>query len=199
MFLTNLLTDPLCVSVYAVQRRAIVTVLDAHRQDLDTTSLTSGLKGMGILTEEQYQKLASLDDERRHEALLYTLLAHDGPDTYDKLVECMELRDTSIAADLQGVLVYSSFRLQNLRLFIIHNILHVFCAATLEDVKESPGALSVIGSFKGTLLSHYQKDIMLPQVVSGLYARGNNYLTSTSYIHCPMIQYWNICYHGSIQ
>ena len=96
----------LCVSVYAVQRRAIVTVLDAHRQDLDTTSLTSDLKGMGILTEEQCQKLASLDDERRHEALLYTLLAHDGPDTYDKLVECMELRDTSIAADLQGVLVY---------------------------------------------------------------------------------------------
>ena len=89
-----------------MQRRAIVTVLDAHRQDLDATSLTSDLKGMGILTEEQCQKLASLDDERRHEALLYTLLAHDGPDTYDKLVECMELRDTSIAEDLQGVLVY---------------------------------------------------------------------------------------------
>ena len=89
-----------------MQRRAIVTVLDAHCEDLDTTSLTSGLKGMGILTKEQCQKLASLDDERRHEALLYALLAHDGPDTYDKLVECMELRDTSIAADLQGVLVY---------------------------------------------------------------------------------------------
>ena len=99
--LTNLF-----VSIYAVQRRAIVTVLDAHGEDLDTTSLTSDLKGMGILTEEQCQKLASLDNERRHEALLYALLAHDRPDTYDKLVECMELRDTSIAADLQGVLVY---------------------------------------------------------------------------------------------
>ena len=89
-----------------MQRRTIVTVLDAHCQDLDTTSLTSDLKGMGILTEEQYQKLASLDDERKHEALLYTLLAHDGPDTYDKLVECVGKRSTSIAADLQGVLVY---------------------------------------------------------------------------------------------
>ena len=89
-----------------MQRRTIVTVLDARRQDLDATSLTSDLKGMGTLTEEQCQKLASLDDERRHDALLYTLLAHDGPDTYDKLVECVQSRDTSIAADLQGVLVY---------------------------------------------------------------------------------------------
>ena len=89
-----------------MQRRAIVTVLDAHRQDLDATSLTSDLKGMGILTAEQCQKLASLDDERRHEALLYALLAHDGPDNYNKLVECMQLRNTFIAADLQGVLVY---------------------------------------------------------------------------------------------
>ena len=88
-----------------MQRRAIVTVLDAHRQDLDVPSLTSDLKGMGILTAEQCQKLVSLDDqERRHEALLYVLLAHDGPDTYDKLVECVGLRDASIAADLQGVL-----------------------------------------------------------------------------------------------
>ena len=95
------------VSIYAVQRHAIVTVLNAHREDLDATSLTSDLKGMGILTEEQCQKLASLDDERRHDALLYTLLAHDGPDTYDKLVECMDLtRDTSIASGLQGVLIY---------------------------------------------------------------------------------------------
>ena len=88
-----------------MQRRAIVTVFDAHRQYLDVPSLTSDLKGMGILTTEQCQKLASLDDkERRHEALLYCLLAYDGPDTYNKLVECMGLRDTSIAADLQGVL-----------------------------------------------------------------------------------------------
>ena len=90
--------------IYAVQRRAIVTVLDEHRQDLDVSSLTSDLKDMGVLTAEQCQKLASLDDrERRHEALLYTLLAQDGPDTYDKLVECMGSRDVSIAEDLQGV------------------------------------------------------------------------------------------------
>ena len=95
----------LCVLSYAVQRRAIVTTLDAHHHDLDVPSLTSGLKGMGILTAEQCQKLASLDDERRHEALLYTLLAHDGPDTFHKLVECVGLRDASTAADLQGVLV----------------------------------------------------------------------------------------------
>ena len=90
--------------IYAVQRRAIVTVLDGHRQDLDVSSLTSDLKDMGVLTAEQCQKLASLDDmERRHEALLYTLLAQDGPGTYDKLVECMGSRDVSIAEDLQGV------------------------------------------------------------------------------------------------
>ena len=95
----------LYVFVYVVQRRAIVTVLDAHRQDLDAISLTSDLKGMGILTAEQCQKLASLDDgERRHEALLYILLAHNGPDAYHKLVECMGSRDASIAADLQGML-----------------------------------------------------------------------------------------------
>ena len=93
------------MSVYAVQRRAIVTVLDAHRQYLDVTSLTSDLKGMGILTAEQCQKLVSLDDkESRHEALLYVLLAHDGPDTYHNLVECIGLRDTITAAKLEGVL-----------------------------------------------------------------------------------------------
>ena len=96
----------MCESVHAAQRRAIVTVLDAHHQDMDVTSLTSGLKDMGILTAEQCQQLASLDDkERRHKALLYTLLAHDGPDTYDKLVECARSIDASIAAGLQGVLV----------------------------------------------------------------------------------------------
>ena len=95
----------LCVSIYTVQRRAIVTVLDARCENLDVPSLTSDLKDTGILTEEQCQKLASLDDERRHEALLYTLLAHNGPDTFHKLVECMGLRDASTAADLQGVLV----------------------------------------------------------------------------------------------
>ena len=97
----------LCVSVYTVQRRAIVSVFDARRENLDlpSTSLTSDFKGMGILTAEQCQKLASLDDERRHEALLYTLLAHEGPDTFHKLVECVGLRDASTVADLQGVLV----------------------------------------------------------------------------------------------
>ena len=89
-----------------MQRRAVVTVLDTHRQDLDVTSVTSDLKDVGILTEGQCQKLASLDDkERRHEALLYALLIHDGPNTFQKLVECMGLRNTSIAADLQGVLL----------------------------------------------------------------------------------------------
>lgn len=88
-----------------MQRRAIVTVLDAHCQDLDVTSLNSDLKTMGILTTEQCQKLASLDDKaKRHETLLYTLLAHGGPDTYDKLVECMGSRDSDVAVDLQGVL-----------------------------------------------------------------------------------------------
>ena len=88
-----------------MQRRAIVTVLNAYRQDLDVTSLTSDLKDMGILTAEQCHQLASLDDkERKHEALLYTLLAHDGPDSFQKLVECLGLRDTSLAAGLQGVL-----------------------------------------------------------------------------------------------
>ena len=90
----------------AVQRRAIVTVLDAHREDLDVTSLASSLEDVGVLTAEQCHKLASLDGkERGHEALLYSLLACGGPDTFYKLVECMELRGTSTAADLQGVLV----------------------------------------------------------------------------------------------
>ena len=107
----NTLTIPilvcLCVSVYVVQRRAIVTVFDAHRQYLDVTSLIPRLKSMDILTAEQCQKLASLDDkESRHEALLYTLLAHDGTDTYHRLVECLGQRDISIATHLQGVLVY---------------------------------------------------------------------------------------------
>ena len=94
----------MCIPVHPVQRRTIVTVLDAHRQDLDMTSLTSDLKDMGVLTAEQCQKLASLDDkEKRHEALLYTLLTHDGPDIFHKLVECIGLRDSSTAADLQGV------------------------------------------------------------------------------------------------
>ena len=97
----------MCPFLYAVQRRAIVTVLDAHRQELDVTSLASGLKDMGVLTDKQCQQLASLDNkEKRHKALLYTLLAHNGPDTYDKLVECTELRDDSIAADLQGVFLF---------------------------------------------------------------------------------------------
>ena len=90
-----------------MQRRAIVTVLDAHRQDMDITTLTSDLHSKGITTTEQCQKLSSLDDEeRRHEALLYILLARDGPDTYHKLVECMGRRYASIGEDLQGLLMY---------------------------------------------------------------------------------------------
>ena len=89
---------------YVVQRRAIVTVLDAHRQDLDVTSLISDLKG--VLTAEQYQKLTTLnDEERKHEALLYyILLVHDGPDAYCKIVKCVGLRDNSIAEECEGVL-----------------------------------------------------------------------------------------------
>ena len=97
----------MCIPVHAVQRRAIVTVFDAHCQDLDVTSLTSHLKDIGVLTAEQCQKLASLDDKkRRHEALLHTLLASERPDIFHKLVGCMGLRGTSTAAELQGVLVH---------------------------------------------------------------------------------------------
>ena len=84
-----------------------MTVFDAHRQDLEVTPLTSDLKDMGVLTAEQCQKVVSLDDkERRHEALLYTLLASERPDIFHKLVECMGLRDGSTAADLRSGLVY---------------------------------------------------------------------------------------------
>ena len=89
-----------------VQRRTIVTVLDAHHQDLNVISLASDLKDMGISSAEQCLKIAGLgDEERRHEAVLYTLLAHDGPDIYLKLVKCMERTNVSIATELQGVLV----------------------------------------------------------------------------------------------
>ena len=84
-----------------------MTVFDAHCLDLAVTSVTSDLKNMGVLTAEQCQKVVSLDDkERRHEALLYTLLASERPDTFHKLVGCMELRDGSTAADLQSGLVH---------------------------------------------------------------------------------------------
>ena len=43
--------------------------------------------------------------------------------------------------------------LQNCRLFSIHNFLHLFCADTLEEVKKSPGALSVIGSSQGVIVA----------------------------------------------
>ena len=73
---------------------------------MDVTSLTSDLKSMGLVSSEQSQKLASLDNERKHEALLYILLANlDATDTYHKLVECLERRYAYIAADLQGVQV----------------------------------------------------------------------------------------------
>lgn len=89
-----------------MQRRSVVTIFDAHRQDLDVTSLASDLKDMGVLTAEQCEKLASLEDtERKYEVLLYTLLAYGGPDTYENLVECMKLRDALIAAKLQGVMI----------------------------------------------------------------------------------------------
>lgn len=89
-----------------VQRRSIVTVLDGHRRDLDVSLLFFDLKELGILTSEQIERLTSLDDkERKHEALLYILLANDGPDTYHKLVEYLGNRNISIAANLQGMLV----------------------------------------------------------------------------------------------
>ena len=83
-----------------MQRRAVVTVFDAHRHKMDAISLTSDLLSKDILTAEQCQELLSLDDKnKRHEALLYTLLA------CNKLVECMKLTGTSLAADLQGMMV----------------------------------------------------------------------------------------------
>ena len=92
--------------MHAVQRCAIVAVFDAHRQDLNVTSLTSGLKNMAILTTEQYQKLASLNEQKmKHDALQYILLAHVGSDTFHKVVKCMETIDISIAEELQGVLI----------------------------------------------------------------------------------------------
>ena len=154
-----------------MQRRAIVTVLDAHRQDLDAISVISDLKGMGILTAEQCQKLVSLDDkEKRHEALLYVLLAHDRPDAYDKLVECMGLRDASIAADLQGVLhqvkYYVVAKLQIVRHSGLKDcVLHLFHAATLKDLMKSPGALSVISGSQCMSVCHHQECIML-QVIT---------------------------------
>ena len=91
--------------MYAVQKRAIVAVIDAHHKDLDVNLLASDLKDMGIFTTEQCQKLASLDTkDRRHDALLYSLLAHEEPDMYHRLVKCVGQRNASIAADLQGML-----------------------------------------------------------------------------------------------
>ena len=95
--------------MYAVQRRAIVAVIDAHHKDLDVNLLASDLMDMGIFTTEQCQWLTSLDEkDRRHEALLYTLLAHEEPDMYDRLVKCIGRRNASIAGDLEGVLAYYS-------------------------------------------------------------------------------------------
>ena len=103
----SLLTIIMCTPIHAVQRRAIVTVLNAYCQDLYVTSLASDLVGMGALTVEQYQKLMSLNDKKRtHKALLYTLLASDGPDIFHKLVKCIGLSDASTASNLQGVMAY---------------------------------------------------------------------------------------------
>ena len=93
--------------MYAVQRRAIVAVIDAHHKDLDVNSLASDLKDMGIFTTEQCQWLTSLDEkDTRYEALLYSLLAHKEPDMYHRLVKCIRQRKASIAADMEGVLAY---------------------------------------------------------------------------------------------
>ena len=51
--------------------------------------------------------------------------------------------------------------LQNCKLYGMHNILHLFHAATFKDLMKSPGALSVIGSSQGTPLYYYQKGMML--------------------------------------
>ena len=95
------------ICLYAVKRRTIVTVLDEHQRDLDVKTLTTGLGSMGILTREQCQKLtAMVDSKKRHEALLYALIAQDKPDCYDKLLpsEYMIKRSLSLAAALQGYL-----------------------------------------------------------------------------------------------
>ena len=103
---TTILNFPLFICICTVKRRAIVTVLGTHRQDMDAVSLTSDLQSMGIVTTEQCQKLTSMSDEKQaHEALLYILLTFDGSDIYHKLVECMGRRYPSIAKELQGVLI----------------------------------------------------------------------------------------------
>ena len=138
-----------------MQRRAIVTVLNAHCQDMDITFLTSDLKIMGIMTTEQCQKLASLDDEKRHVALMCILLAHDGPDMYRTLVRFMGMRYTSIAEDLQGVLVLQlkqcAYKLSSTAYGFI---LLLFNAATFKDLMKSPGNLTVIGSSQCKYLCH---------------------------------------------
>ena len=136
------------IYMYAVQRRAIVMVIDAHHKDLDVNALASDLKNMGIFTTEQCQKLTSLvEKDRRHEALLYSLLVHKEPDMYHRLIKCIGLRNTSIAAGLQGMLAYIHSKLS-----IVFNvgiqgkgitIFHLSNAATFMDLMKPPGALSV--------------------------------------------------------
>ena len=144
-----------------MKRRAIVTVLGAHRQDMDVASLTSDLQNMGIVTTEQYQKLTSLSDEKQvHEALLYILLAHNGSDTYHKLVECMEIKYPSIAEDLQGVLmcIYSITILWNVLVncHLQHKsyIVFLFNVAAIDELKSSRSVLNVIGNSQCKYLSH---------------------------------------------
>ena len=107
---TTILNFPLFICICTVKRRAIVTILGTHRQDMDVVPLISDLQSMGIVTTEQCQKLAYLCDVKQlpeaHEALLYILLAHDGSNIYHKLVECMGRRYPSIAKELQGVLIH---------------------------------------------------------------------------------------------
>ena len=80
-----------------MQRRAIVAVIETHHKDLDVNSLAFDLKDMGIFTTEQCQKLTCLDEkDRRHEAFLYSLLVHEEPDMYHRLVKCIGQRNASI-------------------------------------------------------------------------------------------------------
>lgn len=96
-------TVAVSVHTYVVQQRAIATVLDAHCQDLDVTTLSSDLESIGALTTDQFQKVASLvNKKKQHDALLYVLIVQDDPDTFYKFKQCLRKRDEFLAAALQG-------------------------------------------------------------------------------------------------
>ena len=144
------------ICLYIVKRRSIATVLDVHQQDLDVKTLTTGLESMGILTREQSQKLtAMVDGKKRHEALLYVLIAQGKPDCYDKLLqsEYMMSGSLSLAAVLQGYLYRARVCSLTSTAFICiteYCAFRLFNAATFKTLKGSPSSVAVIGSSQCT-------------------------------------------------